>query len=132
MIELVEASHDQAKRAQEILAPIMSYGVDQKGLYHAWQEGWLRCDTVCVDNVSTFIVFHHKAMDPTLIVNGLACLLDGEDRWDLLMNGLDALAEKHGCKSIVFHSARGGVMKKALVSGYQAECVAYRKWLPNA
>ena len=81
-----------------------------------------------------FVIFWHVESSKetsAVSVNGVASLLHSEDRWDLLMDGLDLLAKQNGCHEIIFHSFRAGVAEMATASGYEAVSVCYRKSIPQ-
>lgn len=132
MVTLVNTSAQNAQRAQERLAAVMPYGMaGEKTLFHYWQEHLICSNTVCIDGQPAFIVFWHRGLDCSLIINGVASIQDGADRSDALYAGFEELAKVAQCSSIIFHSTRAGMARKAEKFGFLPWTVAYRKDLSH-
>ena len=130
-LALAKATVQEWDLAHVQLLPMSPHDPDPESLKRKLALGQLFTDTLSLDNVPAFVIFWHVESrtkgTSAVCVNGVASLLHSEDRWDLLMDGLDLLAKQNGCHEIIFHSFRAGVAEMATKSGYEAVSVCYRK-----
>jgi hypothetical protein len=134
-LALAKATVQELDLANVKLLPMSPHDPDPDSLKRKLAFGQLFTDTLTLDNVPVFVIFWHvesRAKETSAAcVNGVASLLHGEDRWDLLVDGFDLLAKQNGCHEIIFHSFRAGVAEAATASGYEAVSVCYRKAIPH-
>jgi hypothetical protein len=113
---------------------MLPHDTDPDALRRKFTLGQIFSNTLTMDGVPMFLIFWHVESQSSEMsaacVNGVASLPQGEDRWDLLMDGLDLLARQNACNEIMFHSFRAGVAEEATANGYEAVSVCYRKLLP--
>ena len=129
-INHVETTADNLQKALARLTPIYSHHrMDVSKLGIAVADGNIQAVTFKINGEDSHVVFYTKSVDDGLHINATVCLTNGIDRWCDIMSGLNDLAKQQNAKYITFHTARSGLIKKAMNSGYQPEAVYFRKIL---
>lgn len=125
MLSFIEPSTVQINVALDRMSPFMAYACTAAEMKRCVLEGQINANIIAVKGVDSFVIFWTKTPVNGLCILGAACLLDGEDRWDLLMTAFDLLAKNLECSHVIFHTARPGAAKKSILYGYVAETVCF-------
>jgi len=128
LLTLLEPLPGQLREAEERFIALSPVAFDKATLRHLTDAGIITPVSISQGGITQYMIWFQLTQDRGMHVN-CAVQIAAQPERDLLFAGVETIARNHGCKYVLFHTRRPGLMEAAKDYGYSAQSISMVKTL---